>query len=277
MSTLHLFLNARRITVTLLMVGVFAASSLVASRSVSAQAGKPGVADAARIEQLMNELATMQAEMAKLKRRIVELERENADLKAAGAALPDKKGTPGGTPGGKPGGKPGDKGGKGDFAAVPSDPLGAPEAALAMFAADYKAKVTASDISNPSERQKTLGEVGGWARSAKKVRGKAEWTIELKGVDADALKGGGSIRFVVVDPVSKKAYSDLVVTQPISTAQMRAVTDKSDVKHWKLTGMYAAEPKVNKDLESAEATPMFIGLFAEMSTTLSVQALVPVN
>lgn len=276
MSTLKLFSNARRISVTSLMVAVFAASSLIASRPASAQSGKPGAADAARIEQLMNELATMQAEMAKLKRRVVELERENAELKAAGATTPDKKGTPGG---GKPA-KPGDKGapgGGGDSAAVPSDPLAAPEAALAMFAAEYKAKVTASDISNPSERQKTLGEVGGWARSAKKVRGKAEWIIELKGVDADALKGGGTVRFTVVDPVSKKAYSDLVVTQPLTIAQMRAVTDKSDVKHWKLTGMFAAEAKVNKDLESAETTPMFIGLFAEMSTTLSVQSLVPAN
>lgn len=274
MSTLQLFSNARRISVTLLMVIVFATSSLVASRPASAQSGKPGAADAARIEQLMNELANMQAEMAKLKRRVVELERENAELKAAGATTPDKKGSPGG---GKPA-KPGDKSSPGgDSAAVPSDPLAAPEAALAMFAAEYKAKVTASDISNPSERQKTLGEVGGWARSAKKVRGKAEWIIELKGVDADALKGGGSIRFTVVDPVSKKAYSDLVVTQPLTIAQMRAVTDKSDVKHWKLTGMFAAEAKVNKDLESAETTPMFIGLFAEMATTLSVQTLVPAN
>lgn len=273
MSTLQLFSNARRVFVTLLMVAVVASSSLVASRPASAQSGKPGAADAARIEQLMNELATMQAEMAKLKRRIVELERENAELRAAGATTPDKKGTPGGKPS-----KPGDKGTPGsDSAAVPSDPLAAPEAALAMFAAEYKAKVTASDISNPSERQKTLGEVGGWARSAKKVRGKAEWIIELKGVDADALKGGGTVRFTVVDPVSKKAYSDLVVTQPLTIAQMRAVTDKSDVKHWKLTGMFAAEAKVNKDLESAETTPMFIGLFAEMSTTLSVQSLVPAN
>jgi hypothetical protein len=251
-------------------------TAIFAVRGASAQAGKPASPDAAKVEQLMNELATLQAEMAKLKKRVVELEKENAELKASGATLPAKgTGTPG-TPGtsGTPGkGKPAADENK--FAAVPSDPLAAPEAALATYTADYAAKVKSTSIDTPADRQKTLGEVGGWARTAKKFRGKADWTIEIKEITPDALKGGGSIRFSVVDPVSKRPYSDLVVTQPVNQAQLRALNDKPDQKTWKLVGTFSADPKVNKDLEKAESSPMFIGVFAEMNTTLTVQTLTP--
>jgi hypothetical protein len=261
--------NARRWTMPLALL----LTAIFAVRATPAQAGKPASPDAAKVEQLMNELATLQAEMAKLKKRVVELEKENAELKASGATLPDK-GTGKATPG-KPGtpGKPAADANR--FAAVPSDPLAAPEAALATYTADYAAKVKSTSIDTPADRQKTLGEVGGWARTAKKFRGKADWTIEIKEITPDALKGGGSIRFSVVDPVSKKPYSDLVVTQPVNQAQLRTLNDKPDQKTWKLVGTFSADPKVNKDLEKAESSPMFIGIFAEMNTTLTVQTLTP--
>ncbi|MFM9957286.1 MAG: hypothetical protein ACKVZJ_04360 [Phycisphaerales bacterium] len=231
--------------------------------------------DAQRAEKLMSEVARLQSEVAKLKQKIAQLEKENAELKAA---LPA-----GTTPGGKgpgsttPGGKPGTPASGDDFAATPDDPLGAPEAALAAYVKDYAEKVTESAVTTPAERQKTLADVGAWVRSAKKHRGRVEWIIAVKEAEPDPLKGGGTLKFSVVNPVDKKPYSDVLVTQTLNPGQWRGVADKTDVKHWKLTGQYSTEARFNKELEDAASTPMFIGLFAEMHTTLNVQNLTPAN
>lgn len=253
-----------------LCIAALSCACFAAVPAATAQPARPPDPQAARIEQLMGELAAMQAEMAKLKRRVVELEKENADLKASGATLP--------------GSKPGDKTKPGTpardpakYAPLPDEPLAGPDAALALFAADYASKVKVGPIDTPADRQKLLTEVGAWARAAKKSRGRVEWTIEVKEVIPDALKGGGSVRFAIVNAVDKRPYSDLILTQPISHGQMRTVTDNPDQKHWKLVGVFSADAKVNKDLESPETTPMFIGVFAEMSTTLTVQTLTPIG
>lgn len=264
--------RAHPILTVLLAVLTLVAVSVPAARAQGPNRQSP---DAQRIEQLMAEVARLQSDAAKLKQRVVQLEKENTELKAAleAAAPAPKDGK------GKPKGKPNTPapGGGTDFAATPDDPLGAPEAALALYVSDYAEKITETPTATPAERQRTLTDVGAWVRSSKKHRGRVEWIIEVKEAEPDALKGGGTLRFSVVHPVDKKPYSDLIVTQPLNPGQWRAVADKTDVKHWKLIGQFSAEAKFNRDLEDPASTPMFIGPFAEMNTTLNVQSLAPAN
>lgn len=251
---------------------------LLAATPAPAQPGvtpPPSPDTTKRTDQLINEVASLQSEVARLRKRIAELENENRLLRANGGKLPNDSDPKSG--GGSGGG--GGSDAAGDFAAVPDQPLAAPDAALAWFRKDYADKLkdapALTPASTPAEKQKAQADAGAWARAAKRHRGRVEWIIEVKGFEPDALKGGGDLRFIVVDSVSRKPYSDLVLTQPLNPAQSRAVSDKPDQKTWKLVGVYNAEARFNKDLSDKDASPVFIGPFAEMNTTLTVQTLTP--
>lgn len=251
-----------------LLLGVLLGGVTPVSGPALAQSVPPAASgDGAQKDKLIEEIVRLQGEVVRLKKRLAELEQENAALKAGSA---------GGPGGGKPAGgsgKPGEK--NPDFAAVPAEPLGAPEAALQTFQKEYRDKLGELPRSTQLEKDKALQEVGKWVRGERKFRGRVDWIIEVIERTPDALKGGGAIKFRVVDPVGHKAYSDLEVTQALNPALFKAVSDKSDQKLWKLVGSYAAEAQVAKDLETGEKDPMFIGPCARMNTNLSVQTLTP--
>lgn len=220
-----------------------------------------------RREQLLTEVTKLQAEVARLKKRIAELELENATLKQGGAGTKPGTNTP----------RPKDGAAAPELAPIPDEPLSAPEAALEAFRKDYRDKLGEPAMATPLERDKSLADAGRWSRSAKKYRGRIEWIIRVSGTTPDALKGGGAIKFNVVAPVGYKPYSDLQLTQTLTPAQFKAFADRPEQQLWKLVGMYTAEARAGREFESPDSTPLFVGPYAEMTTTLTVQTLLPVG
>lgn len=249
---------------TLRAAPLWLAAASVTLVPVAAAFAQAAEAPAQRSDQLMKDVLALQSEVTRLKKRVAELEAENAALRAgekpAGAGATGKGKSPGGGE---------------SFAATPEDPLAGPEAALAFYRKEYTEKVGDLPRTSAVEKERAIAEVGKWARAAKKQRGRVEWIIEVKEATPDPLKGGGTLRFRVVNPVDRKAYSELIVSQPLSPGQFRPLADKPDEKYWKLTGVYSAEARVTKDAGDDANNPMFIGPNADMVTTLSVQTVTP--
>lgn len=253
-----------------------------APQAVVARQGAPAP-DAQRIAELTDQLARMQSEIARLQKQVADLTQENKQLKEkladAGTPVPGDATPPAADPG-KPGTpKPSkdDKGkpAKSPFAPLPADAMSAPESMLKAFVDDYAMRVGNLPTTTAADKEKALVEVGKWLRTAKRYRGRVEWLINIIDASPDPLKGGGTITFQVVSPDDDRPYSDLRLTQAIIPGQFKLIAEKSDQKLWKLVGLYSAEPKINKDLTTKGDNPLFIGPFAEMTTTLQVQTLTP--
>lgn len=237
------------------------------------------------VDELRQRVAQLQAQVAEKNRQIKQLEDEIKQLKASGAT-PAAPGTQPATPQGKPPATgtpstpatqaPGTQAPPANTAAVPTEPLAAPEALFNSLAKDYQDALGTLPQDSDADRRRYHREVTNWARNTeRKVRGDINWLITI--TDIYEEHGQSTIDFHTLDPVSGLPYSTAKSQIVVPTRTIKALLDKPDQRVWKLTGKLIAKPTFNAERADAGMfdSPKLIGPYAEFGMDVNIQTLTP--
>ena len=226
-----------------------------------------------RVAELEATVAAREASIASLERAMIELRREIASLQAALQGV----GT-GTAPTTAP---PPTTVAEPEFAELPTDRFGAPEAMLAFTVESFNEAFGAAvpdfgpEGEDATARRLHMQELKRWARRVTRQEASpVEWTIEV--VRLDELDRDGELQFRVVHPGSKLPYSDRVFLASIEGAMYRSLMREDEPLSegvWILEGRARITPEIEPALEQPLAfdVPPFVGPYVEFGFDLDVQ------
>lgn len=163
------------------------------------------------------------------------------------------------------------------YASLPEDnPFAAPESLFDFVRSSYHE--TFGQVALPFEstdaRNRYLRDLDAWTKSLRRSqRAQIEWVIEVRRLLTEG--SATHLEYRVVDAITRLPYSERTFVMQVPSRYERRVLQERNATHWKIRGVVAAAPAINRNRETIgffDVRP-FVGPYVEFGFDLSVNSI----